>query len=92
MLHDVAEAINHPGIGGQSIASRAARLLVIPFHAFRQIQMRDEPYIGLVDAHTERDGRHHHHPILADEAVLIRLASAAIEPGVIGQCIYLLSG
>jgi len=47
--------------------------------------MRHEAHVGLVDAHAERDRRHHHHPVLVDEAVLVRRARAVFHAGMVGE-------
>src|SRR6187455_1393408 len=49
MIDDVGESVRHPRIGRRAVTPRAPGLLVIPFDAFRQIEMRDETYVGLVD-------------------------------------------
>src|SRR5674476_1505125 len=56
MLHDVGQAIGHPGAGRLAVAARAAGLLIIGLDALGQIEMRDEAHVRLVDAHAERDG------------------------------------
>jgi hypothetical protein len=47
-----------------------------------------ETHIGLVDAHAEGDGGHHHHTLVAQEAVLVVLAHPGVEPGVVGQGVH----
>lgn len=47
--------------------------------------MADIAHIGLVDAHAEGDGSHHHHAVLAQEAVLVGLAAGRLHAGMIGQ-------
>ena len=47
--------------------------------------MGDEADVGLVDAHAESDGGHHHDALLAQEAVLVAAAHIGVEPGVVGQ-------
>jgi len=47
--------------------------------------MADEAHVRLVDAHAEGDGGDDDHAILVDEAVLIGLAGARVQPGMIGQ-------
>ncbi len=49
--------------------------------------MGDEPHVGLVDPHPERDRRRHHHVLGGDERGLVALANVAVEPGVIGECL-----
>ena len=80
LLHDVGQAIGHPGAGRLAVASGASGFLIIGLDAFRQIEMGDETHIGLVDAHAERDGGNDHHTVLVDEAILIAGAQVASRP------------
>ena len=57
LLYDVVQAVRHPGRGRESVAARAARLLVVALDGLRQVEVGDEPYVRLVDAHAEGDGR-----------------------------------
>src|SRR5690606_20552606 len=41
-LHDVLEAVQHPGIGRQTVPARTAGLLIIGFEALRQVEVDDE--------------------------------------------------
>ena len=65
---------SHPCIGRRAIASGASGFLVIAFDTLRQIEVRHEADIGLVDAHAEGDGRHHDHAFLALETRLVACA------------------
>ena len=47
--------------------------------------MGHEPHIRLVDAHAERDRRHHDKAVILQEAVLIVRAQGAVHAGVIGE-------
>ena len=47
--------------------------------------MRHEAHVGLVDAHAEGDRGHHHHAVLAQEALLVLRARGRVEPGVVRQ-------
>ena len=47
--------------------------------------MGHEPHIGLVDAHSERDRRHHDEAVLLQETVLVFRARGAVHSGVIGE-------
>ena len=67
----VVEAVERQRIGGRAVAAGAADLLVIGLDGFRQRRMGDEAHVGLVDAHAEGDGRHHHHAVLLQEDVLV---------------------
>ncbi len=83
--HHIAQTVGQPGIGRQAIAPGASGFLIIAFHAFGQVEMRDEAHIGFIYAHAECDGCHHHHAFFAQEAALIPAARRAVESGVIGQ-------
>ena len=85
LLHDISEAVRHPGQRRLAVAARAARLLVVPLDRLRQIDVRDEPDIGLVDAHAERDRRDHHDAVVAQEPGLIGRAHRRVEPRVVRQ-------
>ena len=85
LLHDVGQAIGHPGAGRLAVAAGAAGFLVIGLDALRQIEMRDEAHVGLVDAHAERDGGDDHDAVLVDEAILVAGALTGIEARMIGQ-------
>ncbi len=47
--------------------------------------MGHETNVGLVDAHSESDGRDHDDPVLPNEPALVLLASLTIQPRVIRQ-------
>ena len=85
LLHDVGQAIGHPGAGGFAVAPGASGLLVIGLDALRQIEMRDKPHVRLVDPHAERDGGDDDDAVLVDETILVAGAQACVEAGVIGQ-------
>ena len=70
-------------VGGCTVASCAADLLVIGFDA-RQIDMEDEPYVRFVDPHTKRDGCHDNHAGISHERILVRLAIEMVHT-VVGQ-------
>jgi hypothetical protein len=74
----------HMRLGRRAIAPRPSKLLIIRFQAARQIGMKNEPHVGLVDTHAEGDGRRHHHRPLGHEQVLIALAFVLAHAGVIG--------
>ena len=81
----VLQAVAHPGVGRQTIATGTARLLVVGFDALRQRQVRHETHVGLVDTHAEGDGRHHHQAFFMDEAALVGESYFGTQPCVIGQ-------
>ncbi|OIQ83817.1 hypothetical protein GALL_343830 [mine drainage metagenome] len=47
--------------------------------------MGDEPHVGLVDPHAERDRRDHHETVLAQEPRLVRRADPGVEARVVRQ-------
>jgi hypothetical protein len=79
LLHHVAEAVGHPHDRGR-VATRATGLLVVALDGLRQVDVRDEAHIRLVDAHAERDRGDHDHAVLAEEPGLVRRARAASSP------------
>ena len=85
LLHDVGQAVGHPRGGGQAVASGASGLLVVALDALRQVEVRDEPHVGLVDAHAERDGGDHHDAVLAEEARLVGRPHRRRQAGVVRQ-------
>ena len=47
--------------------------------------MGHEAHVGLVDAHAKSHGGHHDQAVFAQEAVLVALAHARVQAGVVGQ-------
>ena len=84
-LHDVLQPVHHPRVGGLAVAARAPRLLVVRLDALRQIQVRDEPYIRLVDAHAERDRRDDDQRVFHEEPPLVLGARFGRQARVIRQ-------
>ena len=66
-LGDILATIKQQCVSRIAIPPGATDLLVIGFRAVRHIQMHDEPHIRPVDAHAERDGRHHHQRLSGTE-------------------------
>ena len=62
--------------------------LIVGLDTFRQVQMRHEAHVGLVDAHAERDRGDDHDTVLIDEAILIAGANAGVKARVIGQRLH----
>ena len=85
LLHEVSEAVTHPRVGGQAIAAGTSRFLIVALDALRQIQMRDESHVRLVDPHSESDRRHDDDAVVALETRLVRAARRAIHARVIRQ-------
>ena len=85
LVHHVLQAVGHPGVGGQAVAAGAAGLLVVALDVLGHVQVGDEAHVRLVDAHAEGDGGHHHHAVLAQEAVLVALPHLGVQARVVGQ-------
>ncbi len=68
LLNHVLQSIREPCGGGESVSTGTTGLLVVALDAFRQVEVGDEPHVGFVDAHSEGDGRNHHHAVLAEES------------------------
>ena len=83
--HHVLQAVAEPGVGGQAVAAGAAGLLVVGLERLRQVEVRHEPHVRLVDAHAEGDGRHHDQAVLAQEALLVHAAHLGAQARVVGQ-------
>ncbi len=83
LLYDVVQAVRHPGRGRQTVAARPAGLLVVPLDRLGQVQVGDEAYVRLVDAHAEGDGRDHHQTVLAQEPGLVRRARGRVQARVV---------
>ena len=75
-----------PRLGRLAVAAGAAGLLVISLDALGDRGVRDQPDVGLVDAHAERDRRRDHHLLGTDECGLVAGAHLRLEPGMVGQC------
>ena len=84
-LHHVLQAVHHPRVGGLAVAAGAARLLVVGLDALRQIEVRHEPDVGLVDTHAERDRRDDDQRVLHEETPLILRARRGGQARVIRQ-------
>ena len=90
-LHELLELVQVlAGIEGDALAlapvtAGTAGLLVVTLQTLGDIIMDDKPHIGLVDTHTEGDGRYNHVNILAQESVLIVAAHRALHACMIGQ-------
>ncbi len=80
-----AHAVKGERIGWQPVAAGAADLLVIAFDIGRHIGVQHEADIGLVDAHAERDRRHHDDAVLLQEDILVARSGRRLHAGVIGQ-------
>ena len=82
---DVLVAVEHQRVCGQAVAPGPAGLLIVGLDAARQVDMRNEAHVWLVDAHAEGDGGDHDHRLAALEARLVGLARGLVHAGVIGE-------
>ena len=80
---DVLQAPRHPRFGGLAVAAGAAGFLVVAFDRARQIDVRDEAHVGLVDAHAEREGGDHDDAVLAQEFFLMAAARVVVHAAVV---------
>src|SRR3546814_7700630 len=64
---------------------RSAGFLVVALDRLGQVEVGDEAYVGLVDAHAEGDGGDDHHALVAQETALVLRARRRIQAGVVGQ-------
>jgi hypothetical protein len=85
LIDHIGQAVGHPGVGWLAVAAGAAGLLVVGLDIFRQIEVRDEAHVGLVDAHAESDRGDHHDALFAQETVLVQAAHVGVESSVVGQ-------
>ena len=84
-LLNILVAVKGQAMSSCAISACTPCLLVIAFEALWNIVMDYESNIGLVDAHAEGDGGHHHIHLLHEECVLMPGAGGRIETRVIGQ-------
>ena len=82
--HGVGWAVEEHAFARQAVSAGAARFLVITLDVLGQVMVQDEPDVGLVDAHAERDGRDDDLDLVLDEEVLSPGAFRRIESGVVG--------
>ena len=82
---DIVQPVKRQRLRRGAVAARAADLLIIAFHRFRQVGMGHPADVRLVDAHAEGDGRADHQVVLPLEPVLRLLPDLRFQSGVIGQ-------
>ncbi len=85
LLNHVGEPVDQKRSGREAIAPGAAGLLVVALDVFWEVEMGDEPDVGLVDPHAKGDGGDDHDAIVEGENVLVDAARVLIKPGVIGE-------
>ncbi len=79
LLHDVGEAVRHPRDRRLAVAAGPTGLLVVALEALREVDVRDEAHVGLVDAHPEGDGGHD------DDALVARKRCCAADRASLGS-------
>ena len=83
--YGVAAAVKQQAIRPLAIPPRTANLLIIALQVLGEVSVNDEPDVGLVDAHPERNGRHHQRRLVVKEALLVAAAHGVFQAGVIRQ-------
>ncbi len=81
--HGVGRAVEEHAFARQAVPAGSARLLVVTLDVLGQVVVHDEPDVGLVDAHAERDGRDDDLDLVLDEEVLPLRTFHRIEAGVV---------
>src|SRR5512147_1342275 len=82
-LGDIRIAVKQETVRGQAVTPGTTDLLIIIFDALGQVEVNDEAYVGLVDAHAKGDGRNDDLRIVADEGILISFSFRIFESCVI---------
>jgi hypothetical protein len=70
--------------GRLAVAPAAPALLQVAVDGVRDVEVDDEPHVGLVDAHAEGDRRHDDPQLAVHERLLHAVALALGQPGVVG--------
>ena len=81
----VAIAPQKKALARLAIASRAPRLLIIRFKAFRHVVMHDPAHVRLVDSHAKGIRRNHNGGIVIDEPLLGVVALGLIHAGMVAS-------
>ena len=74
--------------GGLAVAARAPRFLEIGLRAFREVCVHHEADIGLVDAHAEGVGAHHHARVAGLPGLLPLRAGGGAQARVVIVCLH----
>ena len=85
---DVAQPVEHEGLGRFAVPPRPPQFLVIGFHAAGQGSVQHVANVGLVDSHPEGDGCRHDHPGAGHELILHFGSFAGGHTGVVGGGVY----
>ena len=72
-LH-VLLVVDENAVGSRPVTSRAPRLLIVSFEVRRHVVVDDKADVGLVDAHAEGVGGHHHVCPVVEELLLVGMA------------------
>ena len=80
---EVATGIDQQALGLQAIAAGAARFLLIVLERLRRARMHDEPDVGSIDPHAERDRRHHDVDVFVEKRVLVAMPRLVVESRVV---------
>ena len=83
--HGVAAAVKQQAIRPQAVPPGTANFLVIALQVLGEVSVKDEPDVGLVDAHAESNRRHHQRRFAVEEALLVPTTHSVIQAGVVGQ-------
>ena len=81
---NVSPGEEHEAIGGSTVTSRAACLLVVGLHALGHIVVHHEGDVGLVDAHAKGVGGHHDRFAIVEEILLVLLTVGIAHARVVG--------
>ena len=84
-FHEVGRRVNQQALGFESVAARAAGLLLVVLERSRRAGVNDEPDVRAIDAHPEGHGRDDDVGALAEERVLMAAALAVRKACVIGE-------
>ena len=83
-LH-VLLVVDEDAVGSRPVTSGASRLLIITFEVRRHVVVDDKADVGLVDAHAEGVGGHHHVCPVVEELLLVGMALLRGKAGVIAR-------
>ena len=92
LLDDISGAEEQQTLTRQTVASGAARFLVVALDVFRQVVMNHEAHVRFVDAHAERDGGANHPDFIAQKQLLIAGAVAGLHASVIRRGLHAIGG
>ena len=68
-----------------SVAARAARLLIVALERVAERVVDHEAHVGLVDAHAESVGGHHHADFVREPLLLAQRPFGVAQPAVVGR-------